>query len=67
MPALTGNDPKNSLSPAEMDALQRGVAKIVELGAQVGVGPEQMIELLKAGLTVRQLLEYLESHAGEVT
>jgi hypothetical protein len=47
-------------------SLQRAVAKIVALGAENGVSPEQMIELLKSGLSVGELLDYLSGGSGEV-
>ena len=64
--AATSPDPGASLTPAQQEALQRAVAKIVALGAQTGVSPDQMIQLLKSGLTVGELLEYLASRSGEV-
>jgi len=54
------------LSLEQKEALQRAVAKIVALGAQVGVSADQMIELLDSGLTVRELLQVLAARAGEV-
>jgi hypothetical protein len=64
--AAASPDPGASLTPAQQEALQRAVAKIVALGAQTGVSPDQMIQLLKSGLTVGELLEYLASRSGEV-
>ncbi len=66
--AALGNDSagSDSLNPEQREALQRGVAKIIALGEQVGVSAEQMVELLRQGLTVRELLEYLEARSGEV-
>jgi len=63
--ALSGatDDP---LSLAQKEALHRAVAKVVALGAQVGVSADQMIELLKSGLTVGELLDYLAARTGEV-
>ncbi|MFZ0687713.1 MAG: hypothetical protein WAM89_19375 [Terriglobales bacterium] len=61
---LTGNgsvDSADSLSAAQREALQRGVAKIVEMGAELGLSPERMIALLQGGLSVPDLLEYLGS------
>ncbi|HEY6301603.1 MAG TPA: hypothetical protein VIX14_00940 [Terriglobales bacterium] len=37
------------LSLAQKESRQRAVAKVVALGAQVGVGADQMIELLQSG------------------
>jgi len=64
--AALRNDLADSFSPAQREALQRGVAKIVALGEQVGVNPDQMVDLLRQGLTVRELLEYLEARSGDV-
>lgn len=64
--AAASHDPVESLTPAQKEALQRAVAKIVALGAQTGVTPDEMIQLLKSGLTVGELLEYLASRSGEV-
>jgi len=64
--AASSNDPAEPLSPAQREALQRGVAKIVALGEQVGVSADQMVELLRQELTVRELLEYLEARCGDV-
>jgi len=54
------------LTLARKEALQRAVAKIVALGAQVGVSADQMIQLLESGLTVGELLEFLVARSGEV-
>jgi hypothetical protein len=54
------------LTVAQKEALQRAVTKIVALGVQVGVNPDQMILLLESGLTVGQLLEYLAARSGVV-
>jgi hypothetical protein len=64
-PAPSG-DESEPLTLAQKEALQRAVVKVVALGAQVGVSADQMIELLKSGLTVRELLEYLAGRTGEV-
>jgi hypothetical protein len=64
--AAASHDSVESLTLEQKEALQRAVAKIVALGAQTGVSPDQMIELLKSGLTVGELLEYLSSRSGEV-
>jgi hypothetical protein len=62
--AVLSRDLSEPLSLAQKRALQRAVAKIVALGAQVGVSTDQMIELLKSGLTVGELLEYLSARVG---
>ena len=55
-----------SLTLAQNEALQRAVAKMVALGAQVGVSADQMIQLLQSGMTVEELLEFLTARFGEV-
>jgi len=47
------------LTAAQTLILKRAVAKIVFLGAQVGVSTDQMITLLESGLTVGELLDYI--------
>ncbi len=64
--AAISHDLPESLTAAQKEVLQRAVAKIVALGAQTGVTADEMIDLLKAGLTVGELLEYLVARAGEV-
>jgi hypothetical protein len=64
--AALSRDPAEPLTFAQKEALQRAVAKIVVLGAQVGVSADQMILLLESGLTVGELLEYLAARSGEV-
>ncbi|MGB6386671.1 MAG: hypothetical protein WBE45_12115 [Terriglobales bacterium] len=59
-------DLAESLTPKQKEALQRAVAKIVALGVQVGVNADQMIQLLRSGLTVRELLEYVAARTGDV-
>jgi hypothetical protein len=55
-----------SLTLAQNEALQRAVAKMVALGAKVGVSADQMIQLLQSGMTVEELLEFLTARSGEV-
>lgn len=54
------------LTVAQKEALQRGAAKIVALGAHLGVNRDQRILLLESGLTVGELLEYRAARSGEV-
>ncbi len=67
LPTALSHDPDESLTLEQKEALRRGVAKMVELGAQVGVSVDRMMELLQSGLTVRELLEYLAMRAGEMS
>ena len=62
--AALSQDFTEPLTPAQKRALERAVAKIVALGEQVGVDADQMIELLKSGLTVGELLDYLSARVG---
>jgi hypothetical protein len=61
-----GPDSFESLTVYQQQVLERAVAKIIVLAEQVGVSTDQMIQMLSAGLTVGELLEYLLSRAGEV-
>jgi hypothetical protein len=56
-----------SLTVHQQQVLERAVAKIIVLGEDVGVSTDQMIQLLAAGLTVGELLEYLVSRTGAVS
>ncbi|MGA2236094.1 MAG: hypothetical protein ABSG23_11520 [Terriglobales bacterium] len=64
--AALSHDLTEPLTLAQREALERAVVKIVALGANVGVSVDQMIELLKSGLTVGELLDYLAARSGEV-
>ena len=46
-------------STPRKDALRRAVIEVLASGERVGVSADEMIELLKSGLTVGELLEYL--------
>ena len=54
------------LTLEQKEVLESAVAKILVLGEEVGVTADQMIKLLGAGMTVRELLEYLVSRAEEL-
>jgi hypothetical protein len=64
--AAASRDLDEPLTLAQKETLQRAVGKVVALGAQVGVSADQMIEMLGAGLTVGELIEYLAARSGEV-
>jgi hypothetical protein len=64
--AAVSHDLGEPLTPAQKETLQRAVGKVVALGAQTGVTADEMIYLLKSGLTVSELLEYLAARSGEV-
>jgi len=66
LPSFARHDPTESLTLAQKEALQRAVAKVVALGARVGVSADRMILLLQAGMTVGELLDYLAGRTGEV-
>ena len=61
---LKDANPAEPLEPEQREALGHAVAKIVALGAQAGVSPDQMIVLLRSGLTVRELLDYVANQAA---
>jgi len=62
--ANSGPDLAESLNIGQQEVLERAVGKMVLLGKQVGVSPDQMILLLESGLTVVDLLEYLAVRNG---
>lgn len=43
----------------QQQVLERAVAKLVVYGERVGISTDEMIQMLAAGLTVGQLLEYV--------
>ena len=63
--ANSGPDLAESLNIGQQEVLERAVGKMVLLGKQVGVSPDQMILLLESGLTVVDLLEYLAVRNGQ--
>ena len=60
------SDTSNPLTLEQREALERALAKMVLVGAQAGVSTDQMIELLESGMSVRKLLEYVLTLAGDV-
>jgi hypothetical protein len=54
------------LSFTQRQVLERAVAKVVLMGEQVGVTPDQMILLLRSGLSVGELLDYLATRDREI-
>ncbi len=65
--AVLSSDLAEPLTCAQKETLERAVTKIVALGEEMGVSAEQMVELLKEGLTVGQLLQYLTARSGEIS
>ena len=63
--ANRGPDLAESLNIGQQEVLERALGKMVLLGKQVGVSPDQMILLLESGLTVVDLLEYLAVGNGQ--
>jgi len=59
-------DSPDPLTISQRETLERALAKMVLVGAQAGVSTDQMIKLLEAGLTVRELVEYVLARAGDV-
>lgn len=64
--AIPCRDELSPLTSEQKQTLERAVEKVVVLAAGVGVSADEMIELLKSGLTVRELLEYLGAHSRQV-
>jgi hypothetical protein len=64
--ASVSHDRAEALTLEQKESLVCGVAKIVALGAQTGVSTDQMIALLKSGLTVSELLAYLAARCSEI-
>jgi hypothetical protein len=64
--AAANEDLTEPLTEEQHEALRIAVAKIVALGVQVGVSADQMIVMLRSGLTVGELLDYLTKRTGEV-
>jgi hypothetical protein len=60
------HDLNERLSLEQKEILQSAVAKIVKNGEFVGVSASEMAELLRSGLTVRELLDYLAARTSEV-
>ena len=54
------------LTAREEEVLQLAIEKVVALGEEVGIGADQMILLLNAGLTVKELLELIVSRRFDV-
>lgn len=54
------------LTLAQREVLERALAKMVLVGAEVGVSPDQMIKLLDSGMTVQELVGYVLTLAGYV-
>jgi hypothetical protein len=64
--AALSHGPAEPLTAAQEETLRRAVAKVVEMGAQIGVTTDEMIQLLDSGLNVAELLEYLAARSGEI-
>jgi len=63
--AGTESNFREPLTVAQTRVLERAVAKIIFLGAQVGVSADHMITLLKSGLTVGELLDYIAARGSD--
>jgi uncharacterized protein YoaH (UPF0181 family) len=55
----TNAEPVEALTYDQEMVLERAITKLVLLGRQVGVEPDQMISLLESGLSVVELVEYM--------
>lgn len=58
--------PVEPLTCGQKKVLERAVIKLMLIGEQVGVTPDQMILLLQSGLTVRELLDYLAARERDI-
>jgi hypothetical protein len=47
------------------ESLEQTIAKLVALGAELGFSVDQLILLLRADMTIRELLKYLEARANQ--
>jgi hypothetical protein len=63
--ANIGPDAVESLNCAQEEVLERAIIKLVLLGRQVGVDPDQMISMLESGMSVIELVEYLAARNKE--
>jgi hypothetical protein len=45
--------------------LQYVIVRLVQFGQQVGVSPEEMVLMLESGVSVHDLLAFLERKASE--
>jgi len=63
-PPETPKQNREQLAKSDEVLLQRAVEKLVRLGQQVCVKPEDIISLLDSGMSIRELLVYLSSKAG---
>jgi hypothetical protein len=62
--ARIGSESNGPIVHSDTRALKRAVAKVVLLGQQAGVSPDEMITLLDTGMTVSELLEYVIVRVG---
>ncbi len=54
-------------SRSDQESLEQTIAKLVALGAELGFTADQLILLLQAGMTIRELLKYLAARANQST
>ena len=55
--------PESDPKPDEI-LLQRAIERLVRFGQQVGVSPEEMVAMLDSGVSVYDLLAFLERKAS---
>ena len=55
--------PESDPKPDEI-LLQRAIERLVQFAQQVGVSPEEMIGMLESGVSVYDLLAFLERKAS---
>ena len=59
------SDQPGGPAPQTNEVLEHAVAKVVMVGAKLGVTVDEMIEFLDSGMTVEQLLEYVLEVPGD--
>jgi hypothetical protein len=56
----------HKLTQEQVVVLEIAVEKLLRLGEQVGVTPDEMITLLDSGMAVRELLNYITSKTARI-
>lgn len=59
-----GSEPKDDSVKQDDIFLQLAIVRLVQFGQQVGVSPEEMVLMLESGVSVNDLLAFLERKAS---
>lgn len=65
-PPESPTENSDALTEGQEVFLERAAEKVVRFGQQVGVTPEDMIQLLDSGISVRDLLAFLASKTSGI-